>query len=161
VDVDWDAWTPGDHAAAAAIAGPRLQELLDAAGIEVPIAASRFDELTAILEATLASDETSGPVTNSVQSLAAQLGNVLDNPADAGPVAHTLMALAQSAAAITGYLESDVSHVAWSSARDSEVCPACWANAAAGPLPIGQQFPSGSVMPPGCQGCRCALLPGP
>jgi hypothetical protein len=158
---DWDAWKPGDHEAAAAIAGPLLQQLLEAARIELPIAASRIAELSAILEATLASDEMSGPVTNSVQSLACQLENMLGDPADAAPVAHTLMALAQSAATIAGYLESGVRNVEWSTARDTKVCPACRANAAAGPVPTGQQFPSGGVMPPGCQGCRCALVAGP
>jgi len=158
VEVDWDAWQPGDRAAAEIIAGPSLQELLDASGIDLPVAASRIAELSAILEATLASDETHGPVTNSVQSLARQLESVVDSPADAAPVAHTLMALAQSAAAIAGYLQAGFRHVEWSSAQDGQVCPGCRANAAAGPVPIGEQFPSGGVMPPGCQGCRCALL---
>jgi hypothetical protein len=66
MDIDWSAWTPADHAAADAIAGPRLQELLDAAGIELPVARSRIGELSAILEATLTSDVTTremgGPV---------------------------------------------------------------------------------------------------
>lgn len=158
MEVDWDAWRPGDRAASEIIAGPRLQELLDASGIELPIAASRIGDVTAILEATLASDATHGPVTNSAQSLARQLESVVDNPANAAPVAHTLMTLAQSAAAIAGYLQSGVRHVEWSSARDGEVCSACQVNAAAGPVPIGQRFPSGGVVPPGCQGCRCALL---
>jgi hypothetical protein len=162
--MDWDAWTPADHPAAETIAGPRLQELLDAAGIELPMAQSRVAELAAILQAVLTSDvtarETGGPVpvTNSVQSLARQLETLLDNPADAVPLAHTLIALAQSAAAIAGYLRSGVRHVEWSSAQDGKVCAGCNANAAAGPVPIGEQFPSGTVMPPGCQGCRCALL---
>jgi hypothetical protein len=159
VDVNWDAWKPGHHAAAAAVAGARLKQLLDAAGIELPIAASQFGEVSAILEATLASAALAGPVTYSVQPLAARLANVLDDPAGATPVAHTLMALAQSAAAIAEYLEAGVGHVEWSSARDSRVCPECRANSAAGPVPIGQPFPSGGIMPPGCQGCRCALLP--
>jgi hypothetical protein len=164
MDVDWDAWTPADHAAAEAIAGPRLRELLDAAGIELPFAKSRIGELSAILQATLTSEVTTRemggpvPVTNSVQSLARQLETLLDNPADAAPLAHTLTALAQSAAAIAGYLKYGVRHVEWSSAQDDKVCPGCRANAAAGPVPIGEQFPSGTVMPPGCQGCRCALL---
>lgn len=98
------------------------------------------------------------PATNSLQSLARQLETVVDGPAAAAPVAHPLMALAQSAAAIAVYLRSGVRHVEWSSARDGDVCPACQANATAGPVPIGEQFPSGSVLPPGCEGCRCALL---
>jgi hypothetical protein len=170
MDIDWDTWTPADHVAADAIAGPRLQQLLDAARIDLPIPASRIGEVTAILEETLRSDVTAlpgGPIADrpypprlSIGDLAARLRDVLDNPADAAPVAHTLMALAQSAGAITEYLQSGVQQVEWSSARDTEVCASCRVNASAGPVPIGQQFPSGGVMPPGCQGCRCALLPG-
>jgi hypothetical protein len=162
--VDWDAWKPGDSLAAEMIAGPRLQELLDAARIELPVAASRIGELSAILEVTLRSDVTTRefdgpvPVTLSEQSLARQIESVVDNAADAAPVAHTLIALAQSAAAIAQYLRSGIRHVEWSAARDDKVCPGCQANAAAGPVPIGKQFPSGSVMPPSCQGCRCALV---
>lgn len=98
--VSWDSWTPADHTAAEAIAGPRLQELLDAAGIELPMAKSRIGELAAILQATVTSDVRARemgspvPVTNSQQSLARQLETLLDDPADAAPLAHTLMALA-------------------------------------------------------------------
>jgi hypothetical protein len=160
MNIDWNAWKPGDSPAAAASAGDRLRELAAAARIELPMTSERLDEVSAILEATLAPQALAGPVTYSVQSLAAQLASVLDDPADATPVAHTLMTLAQSAAAIAGYLESGVTHVEWSAARDSRVCPDCRANSLAGPLPIGQPFPSGGLLPPGCQGCRCALLAG-
>jgi hypothetical protein len=156
--VDWDAWKPGDRAAAEAIAGPRLEQILAVAAGELPITANRIGELSAILEATLVSDETRGPVTNSVQSLARQLESLVDDPAVAPALAVSVMALAQSAGAIAGYLRAGVRHVEWSSARDAEVCSGCQANSAAGPVPIGEQFPSGSVMPPGCEGCRCALL---
>jgi hypothetical protein len=158
MNIDWNAWKPGDPAAA--VPGPGLRELIAAARIELPVAAARMDEVSAILEATRASQALSGPGTSSVQSLAAQLASVLDDPADATPVAHTLVTLLQSVAAIAGYLESGVTHVEWSAARDIRVCPECRANSAAGPVPIGEPFPSGGIMPPGCQGCRCALLPG-
>ena len=158
MDVDWDAWKPGGHAAAAAIAGPRLRQLLDAAAIELPVAARQLGEVAAVLGASLASAALAGPVTYSVQSLAAQLATMLDDPAGATAVAGTLMTLARSAAAIAAYRESGVAYVGWSSARDSRVCARCRANSAAGPVPVGQAFPSGGVMPPGCPGCRCALL---
>lgn len=159
MDIDWDAWTPADHAAAEMIAGTRLEQLLEAARITLPVAASLIGELPAISVATLASDETRGPVANSVQSLARQFEHVVDDPAPAAPVAHVLMTLAQSAAAIAVYLKAGIRHVEWSSAQDSNVCPGCQANAAAGPVPIGEHFPSGTVIPPACEGCRCALLP--
>jgi hypothetical protein len=160
MNIDWNAWKPADSPAAASGAGDRLRELAAAARVDLPMTSARVDEVSAILEATLAAQARTGPVT-SVQSLAAQLASVLDDPADATPVAHTLMTLARSAAAIAGYLESGSTHVEWSAARDSRVCPDCRANSLAGPLPIGQAFPSGGLLPPGCQGCRCALLAGP
>lgn len=160
MNIDWNAWIPGDSPAAAASAGKRLRKLIAAARIELPMTSARIDEVAAILEATLAAQALAGPVTYSVQSLAAQLASVLDDPAAATPVAHTMMTLARSAAAVAGYLESGVTHVEWSAARDSRVCPDCRANSMAGPLLIGQPFPSGGLLPPGCQGCRCALLPG-
>lgn len=146
-----------------AITGRRLRELFDAAAIELPVARSKIGELPAILQAILTSDVTTREmgapvsVTNSQGSLSRQLESLLDNPADAAPLAHTLIALAQSAAAIAVHLKHGVRRVEWSSARDGEACDGCQANAAAGPVLVGEQCPSGSVMPPGCEGCRCAL----
>ena len=86
-DVDWGAWTPGDYEAAAAIAGPGLRQLLGNAGIVIQsIAQTRLEELSAVLEQTLASDVTQRPFDEpvppmlSVSNLAAQLKDVLDMP---------------------------------------------------------------------------------
>jgi hypothetical protein len=38
-------------------------------------------------------------------------------------------------------------------------CPACADNAAAGPLPAGEAFPSGARHPPAHPGCRCLVAP--
>jgi SPP1 gp7 family putative phage head morphogenesis protein len=165
-EVDWDEWTPGDYAAAEAVAGDGLQQLLDAADITIrSIAQSRVGELAAVLEATLASDVTSispeGPLPPrlSVGDLARQLQQVLDNPANAEMVAWSEIARAQSAAAMSVYRQAGTERVEWSTAEDARVCPACDADEAAGPVPLGQPFPSGHTMPPGHPNCRCALLP--
>jgi SPP1 gp7 family putative phage head morphogenesis protein len=163
---DWGTWKPGDYEAAQEIAGPGLRQLLAEAGIRIKsIADSRLEELSAVLEQTLASDEVTRemdqpkPVTLSVQSLADQLRDVLDNPGRAELVAQTEIARAQSSAALREYAESAVERVEWSTAEDAKVCPRCDADEAAGPVPIHTAFPSGNLMPPGHPRCRCALIP--
>jgi SPP1 gp7 family putative phage head morphogenesis protein len=162
----WGTWTPGDYEAALEVAGPGLRQLLAEAGIRIKsIAESRLEELSGVLERTLASDETTRemngprPVTLSVQSLAAQLEEVLDNPSRAELVAQTEIARAQSSAALREYAESAVERVEWSTAEDAKVCVRCEADEAAGPVPIHTAFPSGNLMPPGHPRCRCALIP--
>jgi hypothetical protein len=43
------------------------------------------------------------------------------------------------------------------SARDDRVSDVCQANEAAGPIPIGEPFPSGDQVPPFHPNCRCTL----
>lgn len=50
--------------------------------------------------------------------------------------------------------------VAWLSAGDPRVCPACEENQDEGFIPIGEPFPSGATQPPQHPRCRCALMPG-
>lgn len=38
-------------------------------------------------------------------------------------------------------------------------CPDCDDNALAGPVPVGEEFPTGQVHPPAHAGCRCLLVP--
>jgi SPP1 gp7 family putative phage head morphogenesis protein len=166
-DVDWGAWTPGDWEAAQEIAGPGLRQLLAETGIVIrSIAESRLEELSAVLEQSLSSDEVTRemngpkPLTLSVQSLADELRGVLDNPARAELVAQAEIARAQSAAAMRQYAESGVAEVEWSTAEDAKVCPRCDVAEAAGPVAIGTAFPGVEVAaPPGHPRCRCALIP--
>lgn len=166
-DVDWGAWTPGDYEAAEQIAGPGLRQLLAESGIVIrSIAESRLEELSAVLEASLSSDEVTReldqpkPLTLSVQSVADELRDVLDNPARAELVAQAEIARAQSAAAMRQYAESGVREAEWSTAEDAKVCPRCDTAEAAGARPLGTAFPGVErAMPPGHPRCRCALIP--
>jgi SPP1 gp7 family putative phage head morphogenesis protein len=169
-DVDWGTWTPGDAEAAMEVAGPGLRQLLDEAGITIrSITQTRLEELSAVLEESLASDEIRQPWGNvphppsvpvlSVQDLAERLEAVLDNPRNAELVAQAEIARAQSSAAMRVYAENGTRDVEWSTAEDAKVCPRCDANAAQGGVPIGTAFVSGAVMPPQHPRCRCALLP--
>jgi hypothetical protein len=156
--VDWEDWTPGDYAAAEVIAGTGLRELLDASGTVITsIAETRLEELAAVLEETLASDETTRvldeppPVVLSVQSLADRLESVLDNPSRARVVAQAEIGRAQAEAARRLYADSGVAEVEISNAEDDKVCPACEAATAVGPHALGTE-PMVLIHP----GCRCA-----
>ena len=161
-DVDWGAWTPGDYAAAEQIAGPGLRQLLAEQGIRIKsIAASRLEELSAVLEETLRSDEiTRQPGTEplppflSVQDLADRLKSVLDNPANAELVAQAEIARAQASAARQVYAETGRSEVEISTAEDDKVCPACDAAQKLGAHPLGSP-----PLVPLHPRCRCAELP--
>jgi hypothetical protein len=160
-DVDWAGWTPGDPEAAAAIAGPGLRLLLDQAGIVIrSIAETRLEELSAVLEQTLASNEVERPMNEpqpqvlSVGDLATRLRGVLDNPSRAELVAQAEIGRAQAEAARVVYAESGVAEVEISTAHDAKVCPVCQAAARVGPHPVG--------VPPMVllhNRCRCAELP--
>lgn len=160
--VDWGSWTPGDYAAAEAIAGPGLRQLLAAADITIQsIAESRLEELAAVLEATLASDVILRPPLPvplppqlSVSSLAAQLQDVLDNPARAELVAQAEIGRAQAEAARAEYAQAGTAEVEISTAEDDKVCPVCDAAAAVGAHPLGTA-PMVLLHPR----CRCAELP--
>jgi len=162
MDPDWGSWTPGDYAAAAQVAGPGLRQLLGEAGIRIrSIADSRLEELSAVLEETLKSDEirrTPGtaplPPYLSVGDLAARLKSVLDNPANAELVAQAEIARAQATAARQVYLESGRSEVEISTAEDDEVCAECDAAEKLGAHPVGSP-----PLVPLHPRCRCAELP--
>ncbi len=159
---DWGEWTPGDYAAAEAIAGPGLRQLLDNAGIVIQsIAESRLEELSAVLEATLRSDETKRPPLPepvppmlSVGDLARQLRDVLDNPDRAGLVAQAEIGRAQAEAARAQYAVAGIAEVEISTAEDDKVCPVCDAAEKVGPHPVGS--PPMVLLHPRC---RCAELP--
>lgn len=57
------------------------------------------------------------------------------------------------------YLANTVSLLSWITEHDARVCPTCFANEAASPLPAGQPFPSGHLYPPAHNRCRCAIWP--
>jgi len=60
------------------------------------------------------------------------------------------------------YMQNSVAWGIWTTAEDQKVCPVCLANAAQGPVLMGEPYQSGDVMPPahpgGCIG-RCAVIP--
>lgn len=156
--VDWDGWEPGNPEAARQVLSAdghdlRLLDLLNAAGIELRgVAGHRVDDIAAVLSEALERGA-------SVDATAEALRGVLDDPAWAEMTAWTELNRATSAAAQAEYLAEGMTSNEWMNARDQRVCPRCKANEDAGPVPIGEPFPSGDAHPPAHPRCRCGLLP--
>lgn len=47
----------------------------------------------------------------------------------------------------------------WVMDDDGQPCPDCDDNALAGPVPVGEEYPTGQLHPPVHPGCRCLLVP--
>lgn len=158
LNVDWSAWKPGDPDAARQLlsadgADVGLRTLLDDAGITISsIADGRLDEVAAVLADGLEQGRTP-------QDMATALTGILDDPKWAEMVALTETSRASSAAAMARYARNEIPATRWLTAHDQNVCPICQANAAAGPVLLGQPFPSGDRYPPAHPRCRCAPVP--
>jgi SPP1 gp7 family putative phage head morphogenesis protein len=156
--VDWEGWEPGNPEAARQVLSADgrdvlLQRLLDDSGVTISsVAAHRLDEIAAVLSEALEHGA-------SVQETAQALRGVLDNATWAHTTAWTEMNRATSAAALAEYAADGLTASEWMTAFDQRVCPRCAANEDAGPVPLGERFPSGDRHPPGHPRCRCGLLP--
>jgi SPP1 gp7 family putative phage head morphogenesis protein len=156
--VDWEGWEPGNPDAARQVLSADgrdvpLQRLLDDAGVTISsVASHRIDEIAAVLSEALERG-------SSVEETAHALRGVLDNATWAETVAWTEMNRATSAATMAEYDADGITASEWMTAFDQRVCKRCAANEDAGPVPLGERFPSGQRHPPGHPRCRCALLP--
>ena len=74
-------------------------------------------------------------------------------------IVQTEVTRGQAAGAAAIYRDAGVQRVEWVTAEDARVCDFCDANEAAGPVFLGQAFPSGAIQPPQHPRCRCALVP--
>lgn len=156
--VDWLRFVPGRPDAARLVlsedgADVGLLELLERAGVTIDsVASTRLDEIAMVLADGLEQGRT-------IDEIALALRGVLDNAVWAKTTAWTETNRAMSAAALAGYTESGFGASEWMTAFDQRVCPKCGRNEDAGPVPIGEPFPSGDLHPPGHPRCRCALVP--
>lgn len=57
------------------------------------------------------------------------------------------------------YHDAGVEYVEWLTEDDDRVCVICQANEDAGPVRLGDEFPSGDTEPEAHPRCRCALIP--
>lgn len=155
---DWGAWTPGDPDAANLVLGfdglgAGLQQMLAAQNITIKsLGAGRFDDLAQAIALSLENGD-------SVDTLARDLRDILDNGSRAQMVAVTELARAVSQASLDTYGRNGIPGKEWLIAS-SGACAICQDNADAGVIPLDASFPSGDDGPPGHPRCRCAPGPG-
>lgn len=144
----WRNWEPGDVDAAQLIANGGLQQLLQQAGITLAgIAATQVNQIGAALSAALEHGD-------SVDTLAAELDQLLGDPAAADLIAQTELARANTAAALDVYGQAQVGQVDVSTAGDGRVCAVCEDAEAAGPYML-TDVPGVPFHPR----CRCMVVP--
>ena len=157
--VNWGGWRPGtpagvtrslidalDYAPGYRTLTATVDEGADSA------AATRIRALAEQLALAARRGDTADQITQLVRAN-------LEDPPRAYRIALTELVKAQSAATIATYQRAGVREHVWASVEDAKVCPACDANAAAGPVQVGMPFPSGDAAPPIHPNDRCALLP--
>lgn len=159
--VDWGDWKPGSTAEtrlliAADGLDPGLQQLLtDADRIADGINATRVKDVAKVLADAVDTQPT-------VDELESQIADALSDKAAVDRIALTETSRAVADGALARYDTArldGVTHLEWVTAAGA--CPRCQENAAAGPVPIGQPFPTGSYSPPEHPLCRCAVFPAP
>ena len=150
--VNWATWKPGNRAAAALLK-PKggLRNLLDRERIVVSDAVleTKLDRIGTALAKAL--EEGLTP-----KSVAILIDKIVDDPQHALVIAQTEMSRAVSVATRDRYETAGVGQVEWLVAEGCEVCQE---NADAGPIDIGDTFPSGDSEPPAHPNCMCALAP--
>lgn len=141
---DWSTWKPGSA------------QPINLPGTETTIrsvAATRTGKLGQALSGALDRGDNAAV-------LAKSLTAVLDDPAWARMLATTEISQGISTAASAAYRVAGVYEVTWlTSPTELGVCAFCLNNEAAGPIPIGDTFPSGDVEPPAHPNCQCVIYP--
>lgn len=151
--IDWAAWVPGNPLAAAELsgegAGAGLAQLLDDAGVRIAgIEGSALDDLAATLAEGVANGD-------SIGTIASALDDTLGTRAEM--IANTEVNRAMSLATMDTYEANGIGGVEW--LAEDNACEACGANADAGVIALGDEFPSGDTSPPAHPRCRCAISP--
>lgn len=151
-------WTPGDTSSARS----RIDEIGQTAGLAIlietveetarAISEGRLNGVARVLiDRTAAGDDT--------EDVASALGEALASLDPATAAAITETTRASGLGALDAYQQRQVRLGRWAIDPGSKVCPLCLGNAAAGPVPIGQPYPSGDVTAPIHPRCRCSVVP--
>lgn len=159
IRTDWSKWKPGSKPASLLVRPPgAFAALLEQGRASVKgINATIADRIGTVLADSLNSGDTY--TTLSKKFLADTItSKVVKNPLHAEMIAVTEMSRAFNASTVNNYTEFGVELVEWL-AIDVGTCPICPANAAQGPIPLGQPFQSGETAPPAHPHCRCTLIP--
>lgn len=152
VAADMGGWTPGATSVARELAGnlgggEGLRDLLSRADVTIrSVADSRLDDLGRVLAAGAERGASADEIGSGIQG-------VLSDPSRAQMIALTELNRAANSAAFWQYRLHGADTVIWVTAEDGGVCPLCDANEAAGPRPLGGEFPSGDETPPAHPRC--------
>jgi hypothetical protein len=142
----WDAWQPGNTAAATKLDQGGLSDLLEQAGRSIDgIEGTTLDRFGSILADGAANGD-------SVDTIAGALGQYLQDPARAFAIADTELARAVTSASLDAYLAAGVGLVDWLVSPGA--CPICDDYGTNGPYPIAD-FPGLPAHPR----CRCSSAP--
>lgn len=144
-DVDWSRWQPGHPAAADLLAGAGFDRLMAGAGVTL----RDIDDITRrrigrVLEAGVRDG-------SSVQTMAASLTDVLNDPARASIIAVTETNRAMSQATRQVYEDNHVPE--WDLLTAADPCPECAAVSAANSHPMSDT----ADFPPLHPRCRCSV----
>jgi hypothetical protein len=151
--VAWGDWKPGQQGNARQLIEDQAGLRRFLAGLDVDgLARTRVARLASVMARAVDEDWTADRV-------AAALRDVLDDPNAALTTTTAVVVAASGAAALAVYEALDVAEVRWVTEADNRVCPICDANSAAGPVKLGDPFPSGDPAPPAHPRCRCAVIP--
>ncbi|MCX4750910.1 phage portal protein [Kitasatospora sp. NBC_01287] len=155
-DLQTSGWQPGQSGTAR----DRIEELGLAAGLTAVLAAipALADKVADTRMKAVAHMLATGPVAD-IDALAEAVSDAASDPGAVEAVAVTETTRGAATAAADYYQQQKVHEGRWLTEPDGRVCPVCDANAAAGPRPIGTNYPSGDISPPAHPRCRCALVP--
>jgi len=154
--VDWSKWKPGDSTAALLVR-PKggLARLLGRRNITINgISNTTLNRIGTVLARGIEEGATARSIAYDLMEEG--IRDIADDPIRAMTIANTEMARAVSVATVDGYKEYGVEKMEWLSL---DPCDACEGNSEAGPIAVGEEFPSGDTEPPAHPNCRCTVLP--
>lgn len=158
--IDWSKWKPGQPAAEALVRPPRgLKRLLArhrTATIR-GISDTNLNRIGTVLADGLAVGADSRSVAAELMALG--IRGIVDDAKRALTIALTETSRAVGAATVARYEEMGLRLYEWLTVEGDGVCELCDENASAGPIPIGEEFPSGDLHEPAHPNCRCKLVP--
>lgn len=155
---DTSQWKPGDTTKAeAAIAALGATVALTTLTATAPAAAAA---MAGTLLGRLAKILADGTLRHDPPSATSRaFRDTLTDEGHAAGIAITEITRAAGVAALDRYWRDGVTMGRWSVDPTSNVCAVCTANAEAGPVPIGDPYPSGDIHTPAHPRCRCAVVP--
>jgi hypothetical protein len=156
VGFDWSKWKPGNHPAEFLLRPPGgLQRLLNRRGTIInSIEQTSYDRVGTILADAMRSG--AAPSSVAKEFIMANIGRLAESPARAMTIATTEMARGMMVATMDTYNDYGVGQVEW---IGIDPCESCAENEDAGPIALGDAFPSGDTEPPAHPNCRCTISP--